>query len=157
MLREAEAFAVSAVWSGFQRWYPLALVFGIAMACDYISGILAAKKETLENPDNAELGLSSKEYIEKVQAKKSKHRCEEQRICRRLFFVGEGAWGPRVFFQVKIIQNEMPPIRQRIDVHTGGCQVVLDGTQVGLAGDPPGDGSARLPVFHLKDIMVGVP
>ncbi len=66
MLREAEVFAVSAVWSGFQRWYPLALVFGIAMACDYISGILAAKKEALVNPDNAELGLSSKKGIKGI-------------------------------------------------------------------------------------------
>ena len=66
MLREAEAFAVSAVWSGFQRWYPLVFAFGIAMACDYISGVLAAKKEALENPDNAELGLSSRKGIKGI-------------------------------------------------------------------------------------------
>lgn len=45
------------------QWVPSLDVFVIVMVVDYISGILAAKKEAYEHPDDLSFGLDSKKGI----------------------------------------------------------------------------------------------
>ena len=52
-------------WLG-ERWgilMPLISLFAILMVTDYVSGMLAAKKEAIEHPNNKKYGWSSKKSI----------------------------------------------------------------------------------------------
>ena len=45
------------------KWLPALEIFVLVMVVDYISGILAAKKEAIEHPEETDIGLSSKKGV----------------------------------------------------------------------------------------------
>lgn len=64
-LFEKIVLSIIGTWIGtkLQLFIPILILLGILMIIDYISGMLAAKREALDHPNNKRYGWSSKKSI----------------------------------------------------------------------------------------------